>query len=121
VFREVLQDIVRRADGCLGALIMGTDGISVEKVWQPDAAATNLEVAVAEFASLIKNARRANGEMGLGQLQEATFSSDGGVFILRFASRDYFIAAVLSPTGNFGRARYELSRAELLLKKELSV
>jgi predicted regulator of Ras-like GTPase activity (Roadblock/LC7/MglB family) len=100
---------------------MGTDGISVEKVWQPDAAATNLEVAVAEFASLIKNARRANGEMGLGQLQEATFSSDGGVFILRFASRDYFIAAVLSPTGNFGRARYELSRAELLLKKELSV
>ena len=126
MFREVLRDIVQRAEGCLGALIMGTDGIAVEKLWQPGAAEAvnksiaDLEVAVAEFASLIKNARRASGEMGFGRLDEATFSSESGVFLLRFVSRDYFIAAVLAPNGSFGRARYELSRAELLLKKELA-
>lgn len=124
MFREVLYDIVGRTEGCLGALIMGTDGIAVEKVWQTGtatAAVNNLEVAVAEFASLIKNARRASGEMGFGRLDEATFSGESGVFLLRFVSRDYFIAAVLTPNGNFGRGRYELNRAELLLKKELAV
>lgn len=124
MFKEVLQDVVRRAEGCLGALIMGTDGIVVEKVWQAAAAGApaeiNPDVAAAEFASLIKNAHRAGGETELGRLREMTFTGEGGIFILRFVSEDYFIAAVLSPEGNFGRARYELRRAELLLEKELA-
>lgn len=121
MFREVLHDVMRRTEGCLGALIMGTDGIVVEKVWQIGAVAeTNLEVAAAEFAALVKNARRTGGEMRLGNLLEMTFTGEGGIFILRFVSEDYFVAAILSPEGNFGRARYELRRAELLLEKELA-
>ena len=121
MFTEVLQDAMRRTEGGLGALIMGTDGIVVEKVWQAGAMAeANLDVAAAEFASLVKNARRANDEMGLGRLQEMTITGEGGIFILRFVSEDYFIAMALSPDGNFGRARYELRRAELLLEKELT-
>lgn len=121
MFREVLHDVMRRTEGCLGALIMGTDGIVVEKVWQIGAVAeTNLEVAAAEFAALVKNARRTGGEMRLGNLLEMTFTGEGGIFILRFVSEDYFVAAILSPDGNFGRARYELRRAELLLEKELA-
>lgn len=123
MFKEVLQDAVKRAEGCLGALIMGTDGIVVEKAWHTaagDSAEMNPDVAAAEFASLIKNAHRAGGEMKLGRLREMTFTGEGGIFILRFVSEDYFIAAVLSPDGNFGRARYELRRAELLLEKELA-
>lgn len=121
MFREVLHDVMRRTEGCLGALIMGTDGIVVEKVWQFGALAEmNLDVAAAEFASLIKNAHRAGSEMELGKLHEMTFTGEGGVFLLRFVSEDYFVAAILSPEGNFGRARYELRRAELLLEKELA-
>jgi predicted regulator of Ras-like GTPase activity (Roadblock/LC7/MglB family) len=121
VFRKVLQDAMRRTEGCLGALIMGTDGIVVEKVWQVGAVAeTNLDVAAVEFASLVKNARRAGGEMALGRLREMTFTGEGGIFILRFVSEDYFVATILSPEGNFGRARYELRRAELLLENELA-
>ena len=121
MFKEVLQDVMKRTEGCLGALIMGTDGIVVEKVWQAWAVEeANLDVAAAEFASLVKNTRRANGEMGLGKLQEMTFSGESGIFILRLVSEDYFIAMVLSATGNFGRGRYELGRAEHLLEKELA-
>lgn len=112
---------MRRTEGCLGALIMGTDGIVVEKVWQAWAVEeANLDVAAAEFAALVKNTRRANGEMGLGKLHEMTFSGESGIFILRLVSEDYFIAMVLSATGNFGRGRYELGRAEHLLEKELT-
>ena len=121
MFREVLQEIVSRTEGCLGSLIMGTDGIAVEKVWQPAGTEANLDVAVAEFTSLLRNARRTNNEMGLGKLQEFTLTTESGIFILRFVSEDYFIAMVLTPDGNFGRGRFELRRAELLLEKELAI
>lgn len=121
MFKEVLQGMVDRTEGCLGSLIMGTDGIAVEKVWQPAGTEANLDVAVAEYASLLRNARRTNSEMGLGKLKEFSLTSDTGIFILRFVSEDYFIAMVLSPEGNFGRGRFELRRAELLLEKELVI
>lgn len=121
MFREVLHDMMKRTEGCLGALIMGTDGIVVERVWQAGALTEiNLDVAAAEFASLIKSAYRAGSEIDLGRLREMTFTGEGGIFILRFVSEDYFIAAILAPEGNFGRARYELRRAELLLENELA-
>ena len=47
-----------------------------------------------------------------------TEKTESGIFILRFVSEDYFIARVLSTTGNFGRD--ELRQAELLLQKELA-
>lgn len=120
MFREVLQEAMTRTNGCLGALIMGTDGIAVEQVWQAAGTESNQDVAVAEFTSLIRNTRRVNGEMGFGKMHEVTLSGESGIFIFRFVSEDYFIAMVLSPDGNFGRGRYELKRAELLLEKELA-
>jgi predicted regulator of Ras-like GTPase activity (Roadblock/LC7/MglB family) len=121
MFKKVLQEIAHRTEGCLGVLIMGTDGIAVEKVWQPAGTEANLDVAVAEYTSLLRNAKRTNSEMGFGKLQEFTLTSESGIFILRFVSEDYFIAMIISPNGNFGRARYELRRAELLLEKELVI
>ena len=121
MFKEVLQTALNHTEGCFGVLIMGTDGIVVEKVWQPEAAESNLDVAVAEYVSLIRNARRANREMGIGKLNEVTLSSESNIFILRLMGEDYFIAMILSPEGNFGRGRYELRRAELILEKEFVI
>ena len=121
MFKEVLQEALDRTEGCLGVLIMGTDGIPVEKVWQSEAADKNLDIAVAEYTSLVRNAKRTNREMGLGKLMEFVLTSESGIFILRFVGEDYFIAMVLSPEGNFGRGRYELRRAELLLEKEFVI
>lgn len=121
MFREVLQGIVERTEGCLGSLIMGTDGIAVEKVWKSSATKANLDVAVAEYTSLLRNARHINKEIGFGKLQEFTLTGENGVFILRFLSEYYFIAMILSPDGNFGRGRWELRCAELLLEKEFAI
>lgn len=121
MFKEVLQEAQNRTAGCLGVLIMGTDGIPVERVWQPEAAEMNLDVAVAEYTSLIRNARRSNREMGLGNLNEAVFSGDSETFIIRFIGKEYFVVMIISPEGNFGRGRYELRRVELLLEKEFVI
>jgi predicted regulator of Ras-like GTPase activity (Roadblock/LC7/MglB family) len=121
MFKEVLQEALDRTEGCLGVLIMGIDGIPVEKVWEPEAAEKNLDVAVAEYTSLVRNARRTNRDMGLGKLLEFVLTSDSGTFILRFVGEEYFIAMVLSSEGNFGRGRFELRKAELLLEKEFVI
>ena len=107
-----------RTEGCLGVLIMGLDGIAVEKVWQGEATGKNLDVAVAEYTSLIRNAKQKNSDTGLGELRELTVTSRNGIFILRLLSNDYYLALIMSPDGNFGRGRYELRRAELLLERE---
>ncbi|MGI9036503.1 MAG: roadblock/LC7 domain-containing protein [Pyrinomonadaceae bacterium] len=118
MFKEVLQTALNHTEGCLGVIIMGMDGIAVESVRQVEVTEANLDVAVAEYVALVRNAGRANREIGLGKFNEVTLSGESGIFILRFIGEDYFIAMILSPEGNFGRARYELRRAELLLEKE---
>lgn len=108
-------------EGCLGVLIMGTDGIAVEKVWQAASDEANLDVAIAEYTSLLGRAKRINGDLSLGKLREMTVSTERRVFLLRFVSEDYFLAMILSAEGAFGRGRYEMRRAELLLKNELAL
>jgi predicted regulator of Ras-like GTPase activity (Roadblock/LC7/MglB family) len=121
MFREVLHRAMTNTEGCLGVLIMGTDGIPVEKVWQTEFAEANFDIALAEYTSLLRRARRINGDLKLGELRELTVSSENRIFILHLVSKDYFLAMVLEAGGNYGRGRYEMRRAELLLKNELAL
>jgi hypothetical protein len=50
-----------------------------------------------------------------------TLSTENERFILRLISGEYFLAMILSLEGNFGRGRYELRRAELLLDNEFVI
>jgi predicted regulator of Ras-like GTPase activity (Roadblock/LC7/MglB family) len=121
MFKELLETILERIDGSHGALIMGTDGIAVEKVLAEAGKDGNLDVAAAEFTSLVRGAQRTGNDLGLGSLREVIVSLDSATVIMRLLSRDYFIVLALSPEGNLGRGRFELRKTELQLAKEFSV
>jgi predicted regulator of Ras-like GTPase activity (Roadblock/LC7/MglB family) len=121
MFREPLEAMIERTDGCIGALIMGTDGIAVEKVLLPEGRDANLDVAAAEFTTLVRNAQRTSNDTGLGGLRELVIVSEGSVIIMRLVSREYFIVLALKPDGNLGRGRFELRKAELELAREFAV
>jgi predicted regulator of Ras-like GTPase activity (Roadblock/LC7/MglB family) len=121
MFKSLLETIMERTEGSLGALIMGLDGISVEKVLGDAGAEANLDVAAAEFTSLVRSSQRAGNDTGLGNLRELMISLEQAVVIMRLLSRDYFVVLALSPEGNIGRGRFELRKAELQLAKEFSV
>lgn len=121
MFREVLQEILDRTEGCKGVVIMGFDGIAVDRVWQNDATDNNYDITVAEYTSLIRSAKQKNSDTGAGKLNEMTISNENELFIIRLVSDDYFIAMILDTEGNFGRGRYELRRAELLLESEFVI
>jgi predicted regulator of Ras-like GTPase activity (Roadblock/LC7/MglB family) len=121
MFKEMLEEIIGRAEGSLGALIMGTDGIAVEKVLGEAGMDANLDVAAAEFTTLVRSAQRAGTDTGLGALRELVVSLEGAVMVMRLLSRDYFVVLALNSQGNLGRARFELRKAELKLAKEFAL
>lgn len=121
MFREALQNIIERTEGSLAALIMGTDGIAVEKVLLPEGSDANLDVAAAEVTSLVRNAQRAGKDTGLGGLRELVVGYDDMTIIARLFTRDYFVVLALHIDGNIGRGRFELRKAELALAREFAV
>jgi len=121
MFRKLLESILEHTEGSLGALIMGIDGIAVEKVLNEAGSEANLDVAAAEFTSMVRGAQRAGMDLGLGGLRELTISLEGATIVVRLLSRDYFVVLALSPEGNFGRGRFELRKAELQLSKEFAL
>jgi len=121
MFKEMLEAIIGRTEGSLGALIMGTDGIAVDKVLGEAGSDLNLDIAAAEFTSLVRNAQRAGKDTGLGGLREIVVSLEGAILIMRLLSKDYFIVLALDANGNLGRGRFELRKVELKLSKEFAV
>jgi len=121
MFKEALQTIVEKTDGGLGALIMGADGLSVEKFFSEEGVSENLDVAAAEFTSLVRGARRSGKDLDLGELRELVVALDRVTFIMRLFNQDYFAVLAIKPEGNLGRGRYELRKAELSLAREFAM
>lgn len=121
MFKESLQIVVEKTDGALGALIMGADGLAVEKFFSEEGKDANLDVAAAELTSLVRSASRSGSDLDLGHLRELVVALDKVTFIMRSFSRDYFAVLAIKADGNLGRGRYELRKARLQLAKEFAV
>ncbi|MEJ7713863.1 MAG: roadblock/LC7 domain-containing protein [Pyrinomonadaceae bacterium] len=70
MFKKTLEEIIERTEGSLGALIMGIDGIAVEQVIPRAGQDANLDVAAAEFTSLIRSAQTSGRNTGFGDVKE---------------------------------------------------
>jgi len=121
MFKEILDEVIEHTEGSLGALIMGTDGIAVEKVLGEAGIEANLDVAAAEFTSTVRGAQRAGNDTGLGGLRELVVSLESAIFVMRLLSKDYFVVLAMGPVCNLGRGRFELRKAELKLAREFAV
>jgi len=121
MFKEVLETVIEHTEGSLGALIMGLDGIAVERSLKEEGQDANLDVAAAEFTSLVRNAQRAGKDTGLGGLRELVISLDDAIVLVRLLGQEYFVVLAISPGGNLGRARFELRKAELQIASEFAL
>jgi len=117
VFREVLSDLQRRVEGTLAVSLMGLDGIAIDSV---NGANIPLESLGAEFGSMIKSIRSSNTELNTGEFQQFSVVTDKYITVLASVTSDYFILMVMSPSGNYGKARFELTKAKYALQDELA-
>ena len=115
-FRDVLEGIRDRVDGTLAVSLIGLDGISVEKL---NGDAVPLDVMGAEFGSFIKSIRLSNTELNTGEILQFALVTEKYIAFVSEVTPEYYVLLVLKPDGNYGRARFELTRAKQLLRDEL--
>ena len=116
VFKETLAGLRDRVEGALAASLIGLDGIAVESVGNGE---VPLEVLGAEFGGFIKSIRHANTELNTGEVLQFSLVTERYITFLSAVTPEYYILLVLQPGGNYGRARFELSKAKSLLRDEL--
>ena len=105
MFGETLRKVVDNVDGGIAAVIMGLDGIPVESyVRQNDKIDVN--TVAMEFSFILGQVRKAGESLSVGGLEELTVKAQRLMLVCRMVSPQYFIAVVMAPEGNFGKARY---------------
>jgi len=117
-FRDALDAIAARVPETQLLIIMGTDGIPVERlIVRPSA---NLEAVAAEYTTLLRSSVAAAADTGLGGLQELTIVTEKMVALLVAITPEYFLFAALAPGALVGRARFALHNTGMSLEKEFS-
>ena len=116
-FKSVLRETVSNVDGAVGAGLVGLDGIVVDQV--SNRADFDMTVAGAEYATIVKSARKASEEFGIGTTNEVMISTEKTTMLMMTAGKDYFIALAMNLDGNLGRGRLELKKAIAKVEKEL--
>ncbi|HPB26642.1 MAG TPA: hypothetical protein PLU41_02290 [Acidobacteriota bacterium] len=123
LFRDTIEEVVARVEGALLVLIVGVDGIIIDRAVHPDHLkdGLNFDLLAAEYTSLLKNAVRTAEDVEIGMLQEMTIFTEQLHFLIKMITSEYFLMFILQPGGNFGRARYELKKAKIILEKDFRI
>ena len=116
MFRDVLSGLLQRIEGSIAASLIGLDGIAVESVSN---SRVPLDVLGAEFGGFVKSIRHADTELDTGEVLQFALVTERYITFLSQVTNEYYILLVLGPDGNYGRARFELSKAKHLLRDEL--
>lgn len=117
-FTEALKAIAAKVPETQVVMVMGTDGIAIEKlVVRPD---PNLEAVAAEYTTLLRDSLSAASDTGLGQLQELSVVTERLTALLISITPEYFLFAALSPGAVLGRARFAMRIAGSTLEREFA-
>ena len=108
-FLEVLRETVDRVDGAVSAMIIASDGITVQEYVSERL--IDLTGLGAEASAMIRDIGSAAENLGLGDAREFSIISDTCGIIMRKINSDYYMALVIKPDGNYGKGRYILKTA----------
>lgn len=115
MFKRTLAGIQQRVEGTLAVSLIGLDGIAIESINDGGVA---LDVLGAEFGGFIKSIRP-NAELNTGEVLQFSLVTEKYITFLSAITPEYFVLLVMSPDGNYGRARFELLKAKEALREEL--
>jgi predicted regulator of Ras-like GTPase activity (Roadblock/LC7/MglB family) len=115
-FLEVLKETVGKVDGAVSAMIIASDGISVQEYAQEKL--VDLTGLSAEASAMIKDINLAADNLGLGEAREFSIISDRCGILMRKINPDYYLALVIRPDGNYGKGRFILKTAVPKLEGE---
>jgi predicted regulator of Ras-like GTPase activity (Roadblock/LC7/MglB family) len=116
VFTDVLEDVSSHLEGCIGLVVMGMDGIPIER--HVVNGQHNFDMLSTEATTLLRSTRQASEDVGAGALKELIFMTETLVVMAVAITDDYVLLGALRQGANYGKARFHLKRAAMRLEKE---
>jgi predicted regulator of Ras-like GTPase activity (Roadblock/LC7/MglB family) len=113
--------MLTRIEGGVAAIILGIDGIPIERHMAEPAPTLDIDSVATEFTTLLRRSARTASDTGLGELREMLLATEEMTFLLRPITPDYFLLLAVSAGGNVGRARFELRKTQLALEEEFAI
>ena len=117
VFQDNLRRIAERVEGTRAVSLLGLDGIAIDSY--VSAGGLPMDSLAAEAGALVKAASTSRALADHGNVSEITVASGSTTSILCRVTPEYYLLLLLARDGNFGRGRFELRKAALVLEKEL--
>ncbi len=115
-FAGALEEVARRVPETEVLMILGTDGIPIERLIVR--ADPNMEAVAAELTTLLRASLAAAADTGLGALRELSIETERMTALLVAITAEYFLFASFSPGALVGRARFALGLAKSGLAQE---
>ncbi len=116
-FLEILQQIVDNAQGSIGGIIIGIDGIVVEQYMKENEAIDFQNIGV-EYTTLMKGISDTSRTLGFEEPEQLAVEYQDTTLIVRGINKDYFVILVMKKSGNTGKARFLLRKNILNLARE---
>lgn len=117
-FEEMLQELIKKVEGSLAAMLMGLDGISVAQIAKPNAK-FDLELMGAEISAIYNQIRQSSFIDQFGETNEVVLRSGKTTILLKVIVDDYAVALVMDANQAIGKGRHYLKLIEPAMKKEL--
>jgi predicted regulator of Ras-like GTPase activity (Roadblock/LC7/MglB family) len=117
MFLDKLKNAVGTVSGCDAVILMGFDGIPVDSFEANKDA--DIETVGMEFSVVLREVRKAAELLEAGVAEELTVRTEKMSTVLRVVNDEYFLAMMLSPDGNLGKAKYMLRILGPELMKDL--
>ena len=118
MFKDVLREVVERTEGGIAGLVMGFDGIAIER-YLKSGADLDVESIGMEFGVLLQQLGKAAQQLDVGAMQEVSVRAERQTTVMRLLNDEYFVALTLSPGGNLGKGRFLLRTLTPKLLDEL--
>ena len=115
-FGEALQSIANRVPEAEVLMVIGTDGIPIDKLTIQTVG--DIDTVAAEHTTLLRASLSSATDTGLGDLQELAVVTERMTTLLLAITPEYYLFAALSPGAVVGRARFALRLAGLSLRGE---
>ena len=122
-FDAILSEIVDNCSGCVGAVLMGNDGISIAERARESVPegplADEIGTAGVEFTRILEEIRKAADALAGGNVAETVVVLSRFSLAFRTIDDESFLVVIVLPDGNLGKARYLMRRHLLALRQEL--
>ena len=109
-FEGILRGIVDQCHGCLGAALMGADGIPIAEVGG-SRESDEVTLLGVEFGPVLDEARKVARVVNGGEMEELAIAMANTQVVMRAVDRETFFVLALDQDGNVGKAKYLLRRA----------